>query len=210
MRGLRDWTIFIDLDEVLADFIGAACRVHGINRGLMDSCRTQWSIIPAIRRDMTIDQFWDPISQLGKQFWIDLEPLPWISELMNLIGKYKCSWHVLSAPSSHCEESYDGKRKWLQNHFGKNFDRFLLTPHKHLVSKPGTLLIDDRPDNVQRFYYNELGTCMTGGQGIIFPTTGMKGAYGDGLNIWIPKPVEYLETMFELYERDIINGRKFG
>ncbi len=207
MRGLRDWTIFIDMDEVIVDFIGAACKLHGTTREVMDSRRRLWTIYHAINPHLTVDQFWDPILELGKEFWINLEPLPWISELMNLIGKYKASWYILSSPSSHCEYSYEGKRIWLQKHFGKSFDRFLLTPHKHLVSKPGTLLIDDRPDNVNRFYYDEQGTGMTGGQATIFPTTGMRGAYGNALDEWIPKPVEYLETMFEIHERNLTSRR---
>lgn len=155
--------ILIDMDEVLCDFIGGAVKTHGTTKkALLAKCKpNEWSIVEPL--GLTTKEFWAPIDARGSQFWEDLEPLPWIDELIECVeGFVGDKWHVVSAPS-RCDTSYTGKVRWLKSKFGKDFDRFVLTPHKALFAKPGHVLIDDRPKNVTDFTYS-------GSNGLLFPT----------------------------------------
>lgn len=165
-------TILLDMDEVLVDFIGGACQVFDITRQQLEEARpnNQWDIVSVIgcciQTNLTIEAFWEEIHGYGKDFWIDLKPLPWAEELMSLIRETTDSWYIVSAPSN-CHSSYTGKIKWLKNYFGKEFDKFVLTPHKHLLAKSDRLLIDDRLENVCGFLHN-------GGNALLFASTGNK------------------------------------
>jgi hypothetical protein len=56
----------------------------------------------------------------------------------------------------------------MYRHFGPDFDRFALTPHKYLFAGPGVVLIDDKEENVNRFKIGPGGR-PTGAAGILFP-----------------------------------------
>lgn len=153
--------IFLDLDEVLVDFVGGCCGVFKADLatlernwppGLWDVC---------VPLGVSEEFFWERLSKEGARFWIDLRPLPWARELIDLVGSITDDWYIVSAPS-RCSTSYDGKVRWIKNFFGPDFTRFVLNPHKEILAKPGTVLIDDRDRNVTEFI-------LEGGSGILWP-----------------------------------------
>lgn len=156
-------TILLDMDDVLVDFIGGAAAIHGHTRESLYKVwpKGNWDMCPAL--GLTIDQWWEPIHREGALWWSCLDPLPWMWELIDVATKEVGpeGWYVVSAPSP-CETSHQGKVRWLQKQFGAGFDRFCLTQHKHLFSKPGVVLVDDREKNCRRF-------TKAGGQGLLFP-----------------------------------------
>lgn len=172
--------ILLDMDEVLVDFVYGACRAHGVTltQMLQHSQRGTWSIVEPIGWATGIlssspsavfgdDEFWAPIAAQGAAFWRDLPALPWCMELVttvrNLLAGRGDDWHIISAPSVHAPGSYAGKVAWLQGYFGTAFDRFALTPHKHIFACRNAVLIDDRPQNVDAFR-------EAGGIGVLFPS----------------------------------------
>ena len=181
------YTLLVDMDEVLCDFISGACKANEVSRQELEARRIpgEWAIhnlVNELRRERLctgfdweiqapLDQFWSPITEQGEDFWVNLEPLPWANTLITFIGdlcycgllKHK-NWHVVTAPSK-CPSSYSGKVKWLKNFFGSEFDRFCITPHKHIFAKPDAILIDDREENITAFEKN-------GGIGVLFPSRG--------------------------------------
>lgn len=154
-------TILLDMDEVLVDFVSAAIALHGQDRETVYARWKpgKWSMTEPLQ--LTPDQFWEPIHRAGADFWVNLEPKPWIEELIKIVEQYTRNWHVVTSPS-RCPTCYDGKVRWLKNYFGPGFDRFAITPHKHLFAKPNTILIDDRGENCRKFE-------AYGGDAIIFP-----------------------------------------
>lgn len=81
------------------------------------------------------------------EFWVGLRELPWFRELYaGLLDLGEV--YFLTAPSS--ANAAKGKILWLQDRFGKNFDRYIITCHKHLLSGTG-VLIDDRDKHVKAF-----------------------------------------------------------
>ena len=73
-------------------------------------------------------------------------------------GVWRDDTTALAQPPSACA----GKLLWLQEHVGVNCRDFVLTPQKHLLAAPGTVLIDDDLGNCQRFTEH-------GGAALAFP-----------------------------------------
>lgn len=175
--------ILLDMDGVLVDFVGGALAVHGISRTELES---RWPIgtYDIVKpMGLTAEEFWKPINEKGKDFWVELEPMPWIDELVNLVESLTDDWHIASSPSRSAQ-SYAGKVLWLKWYFGELFDRFVLTPHKHIFACNSAVLIDDQEENVNRF----IGAA---GRGILFP------ARWNSLYLHRHDPVKYISTILE-------------
>ena len=153
--------ILLDMDGVLVDFVAGACAIHGTSKEeLIKKMEPgQYKMEDAL--GITTDEFWEPIHEAGAEFWLYLKPLPWVEDLLSFVESTTSDWYVVTAPSRH-PSSYTGKLKWIKTYFGKEFDKFVLTQHKHLMAKPGTILIDDRDKNVKDFKY-------AGGWAVTFP-----------------------------------------
>lgn len=182
--------IFLDMDGVLADFDRGACRVHGV---LWDSLLAHrqpghWNLRPPLSKAlgqktvMSSNQFWAPIHAERDTFWSSLPATDWMAELVNRVQSFRLEWYILTAPSL-CATSYYGKALWVKRWFGSEFEGMIPTPHKQLLAKPDTVLIDDRESNVQRF-------CDAGGHGILFPTQGNRLHH-------VQHPVEYVESQLK-------------
>lgn len=175
------YTLLVDMDEVLCDFVGGACQLFGTTKEELHKIQVPgiWDIVAPLSlcrgclhpKMITTHRFWGSITEQGEDFWVNLEPLPWANTLVTFIGDLIYSgllahenWHVITAPSK-CPTSYSGKVKWLKNFFGKEFDRFCITPHKEIFAKSSAILIDDREENIVKFE-------KSGGIGVLFPSRG--------------------------------------
>lgn len=81
-------------------------------------------------------KFWSVIDGEGSDFWAGLEPYPWFSDLVQMVGDI-APFSVLTAPSL-APSSVKGKVRWMYEHFpsirGKRFTDFLIGPQKHLLA----------------------------------------------------------------------------
>lgn len=166
--------IFLDLDEVLADFVGGACQAWGVSREAVEAewPAGEWDIVPPLGRvlkandpttDWGEDMFWRIISDMGEFFWSKLRPLPWMGEVIDLVRYHAGDdWLIVTSPS-HCPTSYAGKARWVDRYLGRDgLRRLVLTTNKPAIGGPGAVLIDDREETVRRFE-------KVGGRGILFP-----------------------------------------
>ncbi len=162
--------ILLDMDEVLWDFTAGALAVHGWTRPRLEALREpgQWSI-PEVM-GITNEQFWEPINALGYDFWANLQPLPWMEEVLEIVWSVTDDWAIVSSPSRD-PQCLAGKLASLQAYFGNDFDRFIPTSRKHLFAQKGVLLLDDREENCTCFSYDEDGRA-TGGLALVFPSRG--------------------------------------
>lgn len=164
---MRINTIFVDLDEVLADFVSAAAEVHGLTRAKLESRRTpgSWDITDAI--GINHNKFWEEIHKKGVGFWVEILPTNWFNDVINLMEKvekeFEIQWFVLSAPSRSVD-CIIGKYQWIKDQIGR-IDKLICTKHKHLLAKPDAVLIDDR-------YNNGINFITGGGRSILFPNQG--------------------------------------
>ena len=170
-------TIFLDVDEVLAQWVVAALRAldgfagysgAGDPRLQPAAVFAAWDallprpwdlceVIPHTRVAM-----WQAIHACDAGFWKGLDLYPWAMELYQ-----RCSAVapvvLLTSPSKD-PSSYAGKAAWVQRHFGLDAD-LLIGSCKHRVAHPGAVLIDDSPKNCAAFI-------EAGGHAIVFPGIG--------------------------------------
>lgn len=151
--------IFLDMDEVLCDFVGAALEVHE-----RPDLKTNWPVGKyrlAEALGMTEAEFWKPIDECGTSFWAELERHVWAEQLVTMCARFdEVRIVTLPGPSHH---SPAGKVLWLQRHFGGCFaSRYVFTGDKHLLAAKSRVLIDDSDANVEAFR-------AAGGVGILMP-----------------------------------------
>lgn len=173
-------TIFLDLDEVLADFVGGALKLWDLPREQFLQRQELGTWDMTIGLGVTHEEFWREITVVGELFWSRLDQTPWFDKLMRLVEPHE--WYVVSSPS-RCPSSHYGKSHWLKRQFGQQFDRFFLSPHKHLLAGPGRLLIDDNEQNCKRWY-------DAGGTAILFPM------WGNRLWVHQEEPMIYVREKF--------------
>lgn len=185
-------TILLDLDEVLADFVGGALRVHGWTRERLETVWRPgtWSIVEPM--GLTPEAFWEPINAMGDAFWLGLQPLPWAIDVVRIVDSVVDNWYIITSPGHHVS-GYTGKIRWLRRFFGMTFERFVITQHKTLLARAGTLLIDDREDTVKAFE-------AAGGQGLLFPSR------HNTLYRWADDPAKYLSGVLRKMLREQSNG----
>lgn len=142
----KNYKIYCDMDGVLVDFDKGYLELTGKD-------------IKGEFHHST--HFWDPINKAGKKFWVNLE---WASdgkELWEYIKKYRPV--LLSAPSRQ-DDSRVGKHEWVERELPGVPLILRTAKHKKDFAAPNTILIDDRPENVE-------GWIEAGGIGILHEST---------------------------------------
>ncbi len=139
--------ILIDVDEVLADFQGAAfdviARVTG-RRHSREECK-QWEMFGQFLQPEERKPVFAEIRKPG--FCSALSPLPGAQEgvkrLQELGEVYAVTSPFRSEPWVH------ERTKWLEDHFGIQESNVVFTSAKFLVT--GDVLLDDRPDHILKW-----------------------------------------------------------
>ena len=149
---------FLDMDGVLCDFVTQACRVFGRPTLSHDWPAGEYSCEKVF--GVTVAEFWKRI-ELWPNFWLTLDRYDWAFKLIEEVEDIGYRVVIASAPSRDpfCAAH---KTKWLQNHFGIGRFEYFLGSEKHLLAKPGRVLIDDNDDNCRKF-------AAAGGTSILFP-----------------------------------------
>lgn len=144
---------FVDMDEVLVDFVSGAIRVHRLP---VDPTKVTWDFWTAA--GMTDRDFWAP---LGFTFWKELKPTLECKELMATVLKFYRPQDVFVC-SSPCRTlgCVSGKAAWVEEHFPEFVTRLLLTGRKEILAGPGRVLIDDSPENCRKWVYVGGDACM--------------------------------------------------
>jgi hypothetical protein len=146
-------TIFLDLDGVLADFVGGARKRHRC-----DAPVTRWDFFGDW--NLTPEQFWMPLADA--EFWAGLDKTPECDAVVRLAEQhFGDRVAILSSPAKTpgCD---DGKRAWVAKHLPGYVDRTFLGTAKHLVAHTRAVLLDDSDDNCRRF-------ADAGGQYLLMP-----------------------------------------
>ena len=159
-------SIFLDVDEVLVNWVDDALRLLGHNpadvhkRWAALSPRP-WDLFAVLNEDPA--EAWALIHAAGASFWSRLADYPWADELLGACEDFAATT-LLTSPSQH-PSSYAGKSQWMRETFGPGFSNYAFTRAKHRFAHPGALLIDDSPKNCRAFRDH-------GGHAILFPGIG--------------------------------------
>lgn len=159
---MNRFRVFLDLDDVLVDFVGAAARVHGTTIEVVQQKWPPgtWGMDQGM--GMTGEQFRKPIDEAGEDFWANLEPLPWYDEMIKVVETYLATEWILCTSAGLYEHAYRGKLTWIQKKFGATFNKFIITDYKFMFANPMSVLIDDKEEACVQF-------TMNGGRALLFP-----------------------------------------
>lgn len=155
--------IYLDMDGVCVDFIGAAMTCQGYDSAqLLEKWRTMHpgSLYPDPIMDKSAMEFFTNENIQNAQFWSSLVAYSWFEQLyeeLELLGNVV----FLTAPTAS-PGCVSGKLTWLINRFGSDFSNFIFTRHKDRLAHPNAYLIDDMPFNISSFI-------SRGGNGVLFP-----------------------------------------
>ncbi len=155
--------IYLDMDGVCVDFIGAAMRIQGYDA---DDKLKRWreehpgSLYPEPIMDKPAMDFFTHERLGTSTFWAGLTPYPWFDQLYEELNRLG---HVifLTAPTGQ-PGCVSGKHEWLISQFGSDFHDFIFTRHKNRLAHDNAYLIDDMPFNIKPFSDRD-------GHGVLFP-----------------------------------------
>ena len=118
--------IWVDMDGVIANFIGGMCSLYNIDETEFRQKRKEigkWDGINAINKinksDMSYDDLMNDICKTP-DFWFDLEPLESGKELINNLIRNNHDIGVLTTvPEIGSKKARIEKRIWLAKHYPK-------------------------------------------------------------------------------------------
>jgi 5'(3')-deoxyribonucleotidase len=139
--------LFLDMDGVCSNFDKAVATLHGLPENPAN--RRRWNWFEDL--GLTVEEFWAPINEAGESFWENLEEYPWFRVLYKECHRMSNNVVFCTTPSFH-PGSVSGKLKWLQKRFGTRFTNYIMCWDKTALANPDTCLIDDKPDNVRKFW----------------------------------------------------------
>ena len=141
--------ILLDMDGVLVDFVGGACRAHRAENPY-ENAAAAGEYVMAPLFGMTREQFWAPMRE--EQFWTELEPTPECYEIVDVATEAVGAENVclLTNPCG-MPAAAAGKIEWIRRHLPTFAERFLIGPAKQFCAGRHTLLIDDYDENIYHF-----------------------------------------------------------
>lgn len=156
--------VYLDLDGVLANFVGGALRA--CNQPASRLKPGVWEIHTCL--DYTIQEFWSRCQ--GHLFWSQLDALHDAEAIVSTVEAF-CAvedadlW-LLSAPSDDAG-SFSGKYEWVGRHFNRLKRKLVIACNKAAMHpRPGMLLVDDSDANVKAW---QGGIGRVGGQAVLVP-----------------------------------------
>jgi 5'(3')-deoxyribonucleotidase len=142
---MRTTIFYVDMDGVLADFVGGSLKLHGKH---IPPAEVGWDFWQQVGFD-DWRAFWEPLE--NEQFWAELEPLPDGMELFRHLERIVGHERIGILSSGLCPGSCDGKRDWLRKHLPKYEEHAIFCTKKQLCAAPCKLLIDDHDANIDAF-----------------------------------------------------------
>ena len=169
--------VLLDMDGVMADLLGGLESCLSLAPGTLQPQR--WDDLageigrhtgrtPSFARSSTAHVL-EVAAMEGRRtvrsLFASLPVMPEAHRLVNMLrGECSVDLAFLSSPSSGpiSAEIAAGKVDWILSHFPDI--PWVITHEKTLLAKPGSLLIDDRPETVERFL-------AAGGRAIQYPSS---------------------------------------
>lgn len=138
-------TIFLDMDEVIADWMASFLRYfdYRIDSRIMTRYEI-WEFLGISR-----DEFWSQLENAPVEFWEGIKPTPWANQIVRTVTESSNDVYVLS--NGAFGNAATGKHRWLVNHFPELQSRLMLVRDKWLVAAPNRLLVDDSAEQVEKF-----------------------------------------------------------
>lgn len=159
---MNDLTICVDMDGVVADFVGAALPLFNEYDTIEFWSQNKGKYDIAGILGLSQKEFWDRI-EIQPYFWEDILVYPEAGELVNICERYvgKDNIYFLSSPCMS-DKCFSGKFNWIETHFPEYKNRLILCNDKHHFASPNKILIDDSESKVNNFRHH-------GGKAYLWP-----------------------------------------
>ena len=139
--------VYLDMDGVIADFVGGVARIFGADPELVKSNHSDYdalarSVSDFAGRNISSAEMWSRIGQEGDSFWASLDPLTEAlsfaeKDIPRIFDVKKEDVYLCSSPGHLYESASKGKAAWVRRHLGDSWvNRLILTNHKHLLASP--------------------------------------------------------------------------
>jgi len=154
--------IYLDIDGVLADFIGGVMKAFDLeydyNKWPGALGPDGWNWFESF--GLTFDQV---DAECTAKFWAGMEWMHDGCDMFNLVNGGPVGAHLLTTPMKN-PESTTGKLTWIEKYLNNKWRKNAIVTGapKKLFARPGALLIDDRDKNVEEFR-------AAGGEAILVP-----------------------------------------
>lgn len=137
--------VYLDVHGTVADFVGAWCALTG--RAMPERWPAGvWSLEEVF--EASTSEIWDPIARAGASWWASLPPTPEAASILALARSISDSVVFATSPASpgsdRCAEAA-GSTRLILDRYG---DSPRILASKSELAKPGRLLIDDSPAQV--------------------------------------------------------------
>jgi len=160
----RKIKIFLDMDGVLSDWLGGACRLCNVDlndKKIREELKKEKGFL-----ENHVDEqvLWDEIRAAGEDFWADLELFPWAKKLYNTLKELGDEFSILSSPGKFPDvacTACHGKVYWLDEHFDNNKD-YIFAYNKAICANENAILVDDSQHKIDPFI-------EAGGHGFLWP-----------------------------------------
>jgi hypothetical protein len=156
--------IFLDMDGVISDWLGAACKLCDIDLNdaeIREGLKEEKGFL-----EKHVDEkiLWKHIEDAGVGYWENLELFPWSEKLYNKLKELGDDFAILSSPGKFTEiacNACDGKVLWLDKHFSNKED-YIFAYKKYLCASENVILVDDSQNKIDPFI-------DAGGHGFLWP-----------------------------------------
>lgn len=153
--------VLIDLDDVVVNFVDAACVVHGRENPYVTNPSNLGNYHLEEILGLTKSQFWKPMTY---DFWLNLSLMDQGKRLINIVEAYVPKKYICFATSPSSNDGCaQGKIDWIKKHYHRFSRSFAIGPMKYMYAGPNTVLIDDSQKNIDAFIEE-------GGIGYLFPS----------------------------------------
>lgn len=144
---------FIDMDGVVADFVGGVAKAHHRPYPYTFGDPTSMGVFDIEKFwHMSPDQFWEPI-RANPNFWYTLDETPEgrgiVEAAVSAFGQDNCCF--LTAPDFKDPHGVVGKHYWIEKHYPKFKEDTIFGTAKQFLAGPGRCLVDDRDKNIKEF-----------------------------------------------------------
>lgn len=146
---------FLDVDGVLSDFVYASLAHHGLPTNVYDhpDAKGIWDIEKVVGWESK--RFWDPLAT--HDFWAKIPLMPDAMKIIVLLERrFGDNITLLTAHSKFSNEPNNhhfssGRHAWINTHLPEYRDKFFIGRQKWRLAHSGTVLIDDKDENIAAF-----------------------------------------------------------
>lgn len=186
--------ILLDMDGVLVDFHKEAIGALGFDYDIRYPKMQSWAFYEDL--GLSEEEFYGWLNNVGQDFWATL-PYTKYGKILFEACSATAPTYVCTSPTMDLY-SAPGKLSWMANHLGHRFNRYAIGSHKHLLARPGHILIDDSDKNIAAFR-------KEGGTGILYPQPWNEGRETDHTKAY-QKVLEELNAAVAQLNKSSLSG----